>query len=217
MRVGGALEAGMRWLDVGCGRGLAPVWFADADAVEADLRLRAGCLVGLDLDLDALRANRSCTQRVLGTVTALPFAARSYDLVTCNMVLEHHPDPGVALAEVRRILRPGGRAILHTPNLFGIVTIAAWIVPGCWHPAIVRWIEGRVEGVHPKHYAFNRRCDVERCLRDAGFRNARVEYIDSPNTYGGVPIIAQVEAIWHRLSARIPALRATLIIEAVAD
>lgn len=52
-------------------------------------------------------------------ITNLPFAAGSFGIVICNHVLEHIPDDGRALAEIHRVLRPGGRAILTVPIVWG--------------------------------------------------------------------------------------------------
>lgn len=48
-------------------------------------------------------------------ITAIPFADASFDLVLANHVMEHVADDRQALAEVRRVLRSGGQAILQTP------------------------------------------------------------------------------------------------------
>lgn len=53
-----------------------------------------------------------------GDLTALPFADASVDGVLCEMVLEHVPDARVALGEIARVLRPGGRAYLALPFLW---------------------------------------------------------------------------------------------------
>src|SRR5690606_22016623 len=45
----------------------------------------------------------------------LPFADASYDFVMASHVLEHVPDDRKALAEIRRILKPGGIAVLPVP------------------------------------------------------------------------------------------------------
>ena len=45
----------------------------------------------------------------------LPFEPSSYDLIVCSHVLEHVPDDRRAMKELRRVLRPGGLALLQRP------------------------------------------------------------------------------------------------------
>jgi SAM-dependent methyltransferase len=45
----------------------------------------------------------------------LPYGAETFDIVICNHVLEHVDDDRRALLEIRRVLRPGGRAIIMSP------------------------------------------------------------------------------------------------------
>jgi SAM-dependent methyltransferase len=58
-----------------------------------------------------------------GDAHHLPFADASFDLVTCQTVLIHLADPAAALAEWRRVLRPGARLVVAEPN--NIATHAA--------------------------------------------------------------------------------------------
>jgi SAM-dependent methyltransferase len=53
--------------------------------------------------------------RIKLDVTAIAFPDEYFDLVICNHVLEHVPDDGRAMAELFRVLKPGGRAVLQTP------------------------------------------------------------------------------------------------------
>ena len=48
-------------------------------------------------------------------LTATPFADDEFDIVICSHVLEHVPDDAKAMREIRRILKPGGHALLLTP------------------------------------------------------------------------------------------------------
>jgi len=48
-------------------------------------------------------------------LTNMPFEDNSFDLLICSHVLEHIPDDGAAFAEIFRVLKPGGRALLLTP------------------------------------------------------------------------------------------------------
>ncbi len=50
-------------------------------------------------------------------VTSLPFGDRAFDAVICNHVLEHVPDDRAAMHELRRVLAPGGWAILLVPDV----------------------------------------------------------------------------------------------------
>lgn len=51
-----------------------------------------------------------------GSAETLPFANASFDLVTCQTLLIHVADPRAVVAEMARVLRPGGRLLLAEPN-----------------------------------------------------------------------------------------------------
>ncbi|MCX2726875.1 class I SAM-dependent methyltransferase [Thermomicrobium sp. 4228-Ro] len=102
---------GKRVLDVGCGDGYGA----------AELASVARWVVGLDSDRSALRhaAQRYRTPNlswVQATAERLPFRSGSIDVVCCFQVLEHLANPAHFLAEVRRVLAPGGLLLLTTPN-----------------------------------------------------------------------------------------------------
>jgi SAM-dependent methyltransferase len=82
--------------------------FGPDDATESRLRARAG-LDYLSADIDGTQA------MVAADVTKLDFADSSFDSVLCSHVLEHVPDEAAALAELRRVLRPGGWAAVMLP------------------------------------------------------------------------------------------------------
>lgn len=65
---------------------------------------------------------------VAADLTYLPFDDRSFDCITCGYVLEHLPDPEPGLAEISRVLRPGGRMFLLTTedNFSGAWTSRMW-------------------------------------------------------------------------------------------
>jgi SAM-dependent methyltransferase len=64
----------------------------------------------LNLDLSAGEA-----VDVAGNLLQLPFKNESVDTLICTGVLEHVPDPGAAVAEIYRVLKPGGRVFVETP------------------------------------------------------------------------------------------------------
>ncbi|MEM1401938.1 MAG: methyltransferase domain-containing protein [Pseudomonadota bacterium] len=63
-----------------------------------------------------LGSNDSGTVYLLGALPKLPLADRSVDLLLCSEVVEHIPDIRSQLAELARILKPGGRLVLTTPQ-----------------------------------------------------------------------------------------------------
>jgi SAM-dependent methyltransferase len=95
--------AGLRLLDAGCGGGGLARRFAAAGARVAGLDASAAMLG---------RARSAAGAWVRGDARRLPFAAASFDLAACSLVLHYLHDPGRALGEIARVLRPGGRLVL---------------------------------------------------------------------------------------------------------
>ena len=74
-------------------------------------------VTGLDLSDEAIRF---CREKGLGTVRKgdvcdTPFEDASFDLILATDIIEHVEDDARALAEIRRVLRPGGHALLTVP------------------------------------------------------------------------------------------------------
>jgi SAM-dependent methyltransferase len=106
-----ALRPGERVLDVACGTGLV-------SRRMAALVGEAGVVVGTDISGQMVdEARRIAAERALANTSferadaeALPLADATFDAAVCGLGLMYVPDPGRALAEMRRLLRPGGRA-----------------------------------------------------------------------------------------------------------
>ena len=102
------LKPGMRVLDFGCGPGTISVGLASSVA--------PGMLHGIDLEAsqiemarDAARAGGHHNMELQpGDVTDLPFEDAFFDAAHGHAVLNHVPDTHAALAEVKRVLKPGG-------------------------------------------------------------------------------------------------------------
>lgn len=99
-----------RALDLGCGDG----------RLTAELAAAVGTVTGADVAEAALRRARRAHPGITFTRVVfdgeLPFEDGAFDLVWAGEVIEHVADTARWLSEVRRVLAPGGRLVLTTPN-----------------------------------------------------------------------------------------------------
>ena len=83
----------------------------------ARLQPLAQQVVGLEVEFDrAVAAHAKAHQLTCAAAEALPFPANSFDLLLSHEVLEHVRDDRQAVAEMARVLKPGGRLLLFVPN-----------------------------------------------------------------------------------------------------
>jgi ubiquinone/menaquinone biosynthesis C-methylase UbiE len=99
---------GRRVLDVGCGTG----HFSLA------AKARGAGVVSVDIGIELLRKARGkgVGRVVTGDAGALPFPASTFDVVVSSECIEHTVDPERSVAEMLRVLRPGGLLALTCPN-----------------------------------------------------------------------------------------------------
>lgn len=137
-------------LDIGCSLGYG---------VEAGRRLGIDA-AGTDISEFAVKA---CRQRGLraevATLEELPFKDGEFGVVTMRHVLEHTPQPKVALAEVRRVLSSGGVTLIAVPNL------AYW--KGLFRRRQYRYF--RPDDLGQQHYVYYTVATLSRLLEANGF------------------------------------------------
>jgi SAM-dependent methyltransferase len=131
------LPAGSRGLDVGCGVGLYALWLAEAVGAK-------GRVVGIEPTAERAEAARDLVGGRLGEPSRLAFQAgdgtklemadASFDWLWCGDVLHHIVETDKALAEFRRVVRPGGRIIVKESQV-----LSAIFLPG--HPELERRIQ----------------------------------------------------------------------------
>lgn len=101
--------SGSRVLEAGCGIGTDGARFAAAGAeyTGLDFSRSAPILAQRRFELEHLRG-----QFVAGSVTSLPFADGTFDLVFSHGVIHHIPETEAAIEEFHRVLKPGGMAVV---------------------------------------------------------------------------------------------------------
>ena len=144
-------NGGAQVLEVGSGPGHLAVRLAAEHGFE---------VTGLDLDpamVERARTNAASAEAratfMVGDAAALPFPDASFDLVVSTMSMHHWAKPAAGIAEISRVLRPGGRALIwdfrsrrvplhrrmperilqeHAPGL-EVVSVTPWSWPWRFH------------------------------------------------------------------------------------
>jgi SAM-dependent methyltransferase len=192
------LAASERLLDVGCGRG----------GLVEQLAHPLAHTIGLDPDQRSLREHRlPGLPRVAAHSAALPFSAGAFGIVTASWVLEHLTTPAADLAEIARVLRPGGVFVFVTPNrrhpLIQLNRPLSRLA--ALQRRLVRGLYGRAESdTYPAHYRANTGRDLNRLAAAAGMTLTYLDHVTDPTYWAAVPglyrLLAPVEA---RLPAKL--------------
>ncbi|MFH1153410.1 MAG: methyltransferase domain-containing protein [Pseudomonadota bacterium] len=163
------LKPGQRILDIGCGEGRHTAGACDQSKVFC---------VGADMNPDDLVTSRKRLElhtRLSGSmaawalaaadITGLPFADSSFDTLICSEVLEHIPHDAMAMAELNRVLKPGGCLAVSVPR--------QWPESICW------CLSSDYGNVPPGHIRIYRKKQLIRQFTDFGFSLTRVHYAHS--------------------------------------
>jgi SAM-dependent methyltransferase len=155
------VAAGDRLLDLGAGGGRhafeamrrgAHVTAVDASA--AEVKDAAGMMQAMEADDAETRRTGGRGTGVVGDARRLPFPPASFDRVIAAEVLEHIHDDRAAIAELARVLRPGGTIAVTVPR---------------WYPELVNWaLSDDYHETPGGHIRIYRRSVLEARLRHAG-------------------------------------------------
>jgi SAM-dependent methyltransferase len=172
-----------------------------------DYRAWVRLVVGVDLE-ERVAGNVNLHAAVVGDVARLPFADGAFNVVFATYLLEHLAEPLQAFREFRRVLKPEGRFIFHTPNGFHYVALAARLTPHRFHV----WFNAKRGRPEPDTfetlYRANSRPAIERLAAKAGFHVAQLELFEPKPSYLFFHPLAYRAGIgYERLVTRIEALR----------
>lgn len=160
-------------LDAGCGR-TAPIL--------AKYRGKARRLIGVDLV--QFGPAMPGLELYHGDLAAMPIEDDCVDVIMARSVMEHVTDPARVYSESCRVLKPGGRLIILTANLWDYASIIAKLIPNQFHPWIVSKTEGREErDVFPVAYRTNTRGAVEKWVKHAGFEIVSFRFLGQYPSY----------------------------------
>lgn len=131
--------------------------------------------------------------RLLQPDGSIPFASNTFDLVTSFMVMEHVESPVRFLAEIARILKPGGIYIgqsIHGLHYVTAIRRLFDLLPHEWVQRLVKRLYGREEhDTFPTHYRMNRRIAIEGFARKAGLDWAGWQTYPSQGYFAFSPLL----------------------------
>jgi SAM-dependent methyltransferase len=162
-----SIGRGKRVLDLGCRSGALTKHFLDGNSV-----------VGLDVDAAALEKARALgIEPVRADVEEpLPFEDASFDAVVAGELFEHLRFPDVLVAEIERVLRPGGVVVGSVPNAFRV-------------QSRLRFLRGRPPEDDPTHLRMFSPAAVRELLR--GFENVRIDFVGGRYARLGARLLAR--------------------------
>jgi SAM-dependent methyltransferase len=164
--------SGLRWIDVGCGNGAftellaercAPAEIQGVDPSEAQL------------DFARSRHRAGVAQFRQGDAMALPYPDNSFDAAVMALVIFFVPDPPVALAEMARVVRPGGTVASY-----------AWDIEGGGFPHEPLLAEMRAMGlppIRPPSFAASRMENLRALWTGAGLERIETREITVQRTF----------------------------------
>jgi SAM-dependent methyltransferase len=135
-------------LEIGCGAG----------GLLKELS-RTSVAYGMDVEAESMKycRERGLERLCLGDAAALPYRSEQFDAVVCVDVLEHLDDDRAALADIYRVLKPGGRLLATVPAF-------QWL-----------WSRRDVQLHHKRRYTL---AELRERVAEAGFRTLKISYIN---------------------------------------
>jgi ubiquinone/menaquinone biosynthesis C-methylase UbiE len=208
-----APPSGLRWVDIGCGNGAFTERLVE--------RCAPAEVQGIDPSAEQLSFARGRPAARLakfhqGDAMALPFVDNSFDAAVMALVLFFVPNPAKGLAEMIRVVKPGG-----------LVAVYVWDVVGGGMPHAPIGIELRAIGINtarPPSFEISRMEALQRLWSEAGLESIETRVIEPVRTFANFdefwtinmlgPVIGptvrdltptKVEELKTRVRARLPA------------
>lgn len=199
------LQPGSRLLDAGCGRYLR---FCREFSTVADV-------VGIDLERTFETDNQGAPFAIRGDIGALPFRSGHFDMVISRSVVEHLEDPAAVFREFSRVLRPGGKVVILTPNKYDYVSLIAAVTPYWLHRRLVsRIFQVPEDDVFPTLYRANTLSSMRTAMAAAELRECEMDILNHYPAYLMFsPVLFRVGVLYERLTSwkRLRSLRGLIV------
>lgn len=184
-------------LDVGAGSGFVK---------EMNYKDLAAKVTGIDMD-PAVLENPFLDDAYIVNGTDIPFEENTFDVVVSDNVLEHLEFPDQVFSEIARVLKPGGKFIIKTPNKWHYMSLIASCTPH-WFHVFYNSLRGRKENdTFPTQYKVNTPKDIEARANRSGLKVEEIQLIEGRPEYLRISFIPYLFGlIYERIVNRFDAL-----------
>lgn len=188
-------------VDFGCGRG---AYASDPVALRREMRVFKGKVrrvIGLDAS-PAGEDNPFLDEFHMLDGARWPLEDGLANVVICDNVLEHLPDPHAFFSEAHRVLRAGGSLCIRTPNQLNYIALLSRLVPNRSHARVLAHAKPGLanEDIFPTLYRCNTLPAVRRGLAQHGFEGIVFGYEAEPS-YLSFSQIAYALGVLHQKMA----------------
>lgn len=177
-------RSGLRWVDIGCGTGAFTELIAQTCA---PAEIRAIDPAEAQLAFARARGPGAIAHFQQGNAMALPFAADQFDIATMALVIFFVPDPAKGVAEMARVVKPGGTVAAY-----------AWDVLGHGLPAEPVQAELRAMGIRyplPPSVDASRLEALRALWAGAGLLSVKTRAITAERTFAGFDEFWAIHAV----------------------
>lgn len=192
--VANAVVPGCDWLDVGGGS--SP--FPDNPKLAEELAARANRFVGVDPSPNVF--DNPYTREKHQAFIEDYASPTPFDLATLRMVAEHVTDPAAVIGALARLVKPGGRVIVLTVDLWSPITVLSRLVPFELHYPVKRFLWGGEEkDTFPTAYRMNTRRELKKLFVRGGFREAEFAWVDDCSATSRFPFLNTLELLARKV------------------
>jgi len=161
-------------------------------------------LIGLDQNKELLDKNIVVDEKIFADLTRIPLADSSVDVIVSQFVLEHLAEPSKAFEEFNRILKPGGRFIFITPNIYHPIMLASRILPFSLHKWLRKVLLKKEEESHRTFYRANSRRKLLELGKSCDFNDLQILRAGNPEYLGFCKATVVPAILFEKLLSKKP-------------